>query len=87
MSIVAWVALGLFAGFLASRVVNQGGRGVVFDGLLGALGALIGGLVFSSVGPIGSSGYSVWSVFVAVMGAIIVLVVYHAMVGRRITNL
>ncbi len=87
MSIVAWVVLGLVAGFAADRIVNRRGGGIVFDVLLGVFGAVVGGLLFSSVGAVGVSGFSVWSLFVAVVGAIIVLVAYHAIVGRRFTNL
>jgi uncharacterized membrane protein YeaQ/YmgE (transglycosylase-associated protein family) len=83
MSILAWLLLGLIAGFIASKLVNKTGQGLVLDIVLGVVGALIGGSLFSTLGGTGVTGFNLWSLFVAVVGAVIVLVVYHAIVGRR----
>lgn len=84
MSIIAWLILGLIAGFIASKLVNNTGEGLVLDIVLGVVGALVGGFVFDAVGSVGVTGFNLWSLLVAVVGAVIVLVVYHALVGRRI---
>jgi uncharacterized membrane protein YeaQ/YmgE (transglycosylase-associated protein family) len=83
MSIIAWIILGLISGFIASKIVNKSGEGLVLDLLLGIVGALVGGFLFSLVGATGVNGFNLWSVFVAVIGAIVVLAIKHAVVGRR----
>ena len=83
MSILAWIILGLVAGFIASKIVNKTGEGLVLDIVLGIVGAVVGGFLFSLVGAAPVTGFNIYSVIVAVMGAIVVLVVYHAIVGRR----
>lgn len=83
MSIVGWIVFGLIAGFVASRIVNKSGSGLVVDILLGVVGAVIGGYVFTFFGADGVTGFNVYSMVVAIVGAIIVLVVYHAIAGRR----
>ena len=86
MSIVAWILLGLVAGFIASKIVNHSGEGVLIDIVLGVVGAVVGGFAFSLVGASGVSGFNVWSLFVAVMGAIMVLVIKHAVTDRRLAH-
>jgi uncharacterized membrane protein YeaQ/YmgE (transglycosylase-associated protein family) len=86
MSIVAWIVLGLIAGFIASKLVNKTGEGMILDIVLGVVGALVGGFVFNFLGAAGVTGFNLWSLFVAVIGAVVVLVAYHAIAGRgRIT--
>lgn len=83
MSILAWLVLGLIAGFIASKIVNHSGSGVLMDIVLGIVGALVGGWLFDTLGGMPITGFNIYSVFVAVVGAVVVLVVYHALVGRR----
>jgi uncharacterized membrane protein YeaQ/YmgE (transglycosylase-associated protein family) len=83
VSIIGWILLGLIAGFIASKIVNKAGEGVVMDIVLGIVGAMVGGFLFAQFGAIGVTGFNLYSMFVAVIGAIVVLVVYHAVVGRR----
>jgi uncharacterized membrane protein YeaQ/YmgE (transglycosylase-associated protein family) len=83
MSIIGWVILGLIAGFVASRIVNAQGQGVVLDIVLGIFGAVVGGFIFVAAGGIGVTGFIAWSLLVAIIGSIVVLVLYHAMTGRR----
>ncbi len=78
MSIVAWLVVGLIAGFIASRIVNKSGEGVVLDIVLGIIGAVVGGFLFNMVGAAGADGINLYSILVAVVGAIVVLVIYHA---------
>jgi uncharacterized membrane protein YeaQ/YmgE (transglycosylase-associated protein family) len=81
MSIIAWLVLGLIAGFIASKIVNKSGEGLVLDIVLGIVGAVVGGFLFSLVGAEPVTGFNIYSIIVAVIGAIIVLVVYHAIIG------
>jgi uncharacterized membrane protein YeaQ/YmgE (transglycosylase-associated protein family) len=83
MSIVAWIILGLISGYIASRLVNKRGEGFLIDVVLGVVGSMVGGFVFNALGSSGVTGLNLWSMFVSVMGATLVLVVYHAVVGRR----
>lgn len=83
MSIITWILFGLIAGFIASKMVNKRGAGTLLDIVLGIVGAVVGGLLFSLIGAVGVTGFNVWSLFVAVIGATSVLVVYHAITGRH----
>ena len=82
MSILGWVLLGLIAGFIASKIVNKQGEGLALDIVLGIIGAIVGGFVFNAIGEVGITGFNLWSMFVAVIGAVIVLLIYHAVFGR-----
>ena len=81
MSIIAWIVLGLIAGFIASKIVNKVGQGFWLDIALGIIGALVGRFTFESMGGTGVTGFNLYSMLVAVIRAIIVLVVYHAVTG------
>jgi uncharacterized membrane protein YeaQ/YmgE (transglycosylase-associated protein family) len=81
MSIIAWIVLGLISGFIASKLVNRSGEGILLDVLLGIVGAVVGGFLFRFVGSTGVNGFNLWSMFVAVTGAIVVLGVKHALMG------
>ena len=83
MSIVAWIVLGLIAGFIASKLINKTGEGLVLDIGLGIVGAIVGGFVFNKLGAAGVTGFNLYSMLVAVIGAVLVLVIYHAAIGRR----
>jgi uncharacterized membrane protein YeaQ/YmgE (transglycosylase-associated protein family) len=85
MSIIGWIVLGLIAGFIASKIVNKTGEGVLLDIVLGIAGALVGGFLFALFGAEGVTGFDLYSMFVAVIGAIVVLLLYHAVAGRRTT--
>jgi uncharacterized membrane protein YeaQ/YmgE (transglycosylase-associated protein family) len=82
MSILAWIILGLISGFIASKIVNKTGEGIILDIVLGVVGAVVGGWLFSLVGGHGVTGVNIYSLLVAVVGAVIVLVLYHAVVRR-----
>ena len=82
MSIIAWVVLGIIAGFLGSKIVNRTGEGLIRDLILGIVGAIVGGWIFSLFGQAGVTGLNIYSLVVAVVGAIAVLFAYHAM--RRV---
>jgi uncharacterized membrane protein YeaQ/YmgE (transglycosylase-associated protein family) len=83
MSLLGWIFFGLVTGFIASRVVNRRGEGCILNIALGILGALVGGFIFTAIGGRGVTGFNLYSMFVAVVGAIVVLLIYHAITGRR----
>ena len=83
MSIIAWIILGLVAGFIGSKLVNKSGEGLVLDIVLGIVGAIVGGFLFSFFGAGGVDGLNLYSLLVAVVGAVVVLFVYHAVFNRR----
>lgn len=78
MSIIGWLVLGLISGFVASKIVNKSGQGLLLDIVLGIVGAVVGGFLFTLIGARGVDGFNLWSMFVATLGAIVVLVVKHA---------
>jgi len=85
MGILSWLILGLIAGWIGSKIVNKTGEGFFLDIVLGIVGALVGGFLFSLVGAEGVSGLNLYSMFVAVVGSIVVLVIYHTIFGRGTT--
>jgi uncharacterized membrane protein YeaQ/YmgE (transglycosylase-associated protein family) len=86
MSIIGWIIFGLIAGFIASKIVNKEGSGFILNTILGIVGAVVGGylLTFFTGEPY-ASGFNITSMIVAIVGAIIVLFLYHTVAGRRST--
>ncbi len=78
MGILAWIVLGLLAGFIGSKIVNKSGEGLLLDIVLGILGAVAGGWLFNEFGHAGVTGLNLYSLLVAVIGAVVLLVIYHA---------
>ncbi len=78
MSILAWIVLGLIAGFIGSKIVNKRGEGLILDIVLGIVGAVVGGWIFSVFGASGVTGVNIYSLIVAVVGAVLVLIIFHA---------
>ncbi len=83
MSILAWIVLGLISGFIGSKIINRTGEGFFLDIVLGVVGAVVGGFLFHLFGAAGVTGLNFYSFIVAIVGAIVVLVVYHALFRRR----
>src|ERR1051326_7484371 len=84
MSFIAWIVLGLVAGFIGSRLVNHTGEGLIRDVLLGVVGAFIGGYLFSLFGASGVPVLNLYSLLGAVVGAVVFLILYHASFRRRV---
>ena len=82
MSILAWIVLGLIAGFIASKIYVGTGQGVLMDIVLGIVGAVVGGYLFDMLGAGGITGFNIWSMLVAIVGAVLVLWIYHTVSGR-----
>jgi uncharacterized membrane protein YeaQ/YmgE (transglycosylase-associated protein family) len=83
MSFLAWIVLGLLSGFIASKIINKTGEGIFLDILLGVVGAFVGGWLFSTFGMSGVTGLNIYSMVVAVVGAVVVLLLYHFLIKRR----
>ena len=83
MSFIAWIVLGLIAGFIASKIVNKSGEGFILDIVLGVVGAVVGGWIFRAAGMSGVSGLNLYSLLVAVIGAVVFLLIYHFLFRRR----
>ena len=83
MSFLAWLVLGLIAGFIGSKIVNSRGEGILLDILLGVVGAFAGGWLFHIFGASGVTGLNLHSLLVAVVGSVVLLVLYHAFRRRR----
>src|SRR6202171_4958270 len=77
MSFLAWIALGLVAGFIGSKIVNRRGEGILLDILLGIVGAITGGWLFRVFGAPGVTGLNLYSLVVAIIGSVLFLVLYH----------
>ena len=82
MSFLAWIVLGLVSGFIASKIVNKRGEGILMDIVLGIVGAVVGGWLFSALGASKVTGINLYSLLVSIVGAVIVLWVYHAIISR-----
>jgi len=83
MGIISWIILGLVAGFIGSKIVGREGQGFWLDIALGIVGALVGGFVFDLFGASGVSGLNIYSMIVAIVGSIVVLLIYNAVTGTR----
>ena len=83
MSIIAWIVLGLVAGFVASKISTGSGQGLLVDIVLGIVGAFVGGFLFSVVGASPVTGFNIYSMIVAIIGAVVVLWLYRLVAGRR----
>ena len=83
MGIFSWIILGLIAGFIGSKLVEQQGQGFWLNIALGIVGALVGGFLFDLFGASGVTGLNIYSMIVAVIGSVVVLLIYNALTGRR----
>ena len=77
MGILGWIILGALAGWIASALTGSG-KGCLMDIVIGIVGALIGGFLFSLIGGAPVTGLNLWSLFVAVVGAVILILVVRA---------
>ena len=84
MGVISWIILGLIAGFIASKIVKRTGSGMILDIFLGMIGAAVGGLIFSGIfGMAGVTGLNIWSIIVSVIGAIVVIWIYEAVLASK----
>ena len=83
MSLLGWIFLGLISGFIASKAVNSQGEGCFLNIALGLVGAMVGGFIFSAIGGTSIMHFNLYSMLVAIVGAIVVLLLYRAITGNR----
>lgn len=83
MSVISWIILGLIAGFIGSKIVNKTGQGMLMDIVLGIVGAVLGGVIFNFFGAQGVTGLNIYSLIVSIIGAVVVLFLYHAISGQK----
>jgi len=83
MGIISWIILGLIAGYIGSKIVDSQGQGFWLNIALGIIGALVGGFLFSLFGATGVTGLNIWSMIVAIVGSVVVLLIYNAVTGQR----
>lgn len=83
MSIIGWIILGMLSGWIAGKIVDNKGKGLIINLVLGVVGSVVGGWIFTMIGAMPVTGFNLWSLFVSVVGAVVVLVIYHALFGRR----
>lgn len=83
MSILGWVIFGAITGWLASLIVNKRGEGCIVNIALGLVGSLVGGFVFRALTGFDVFKFNLTSMLVAIIGAVIVLFLWHALTGRR----
>jgi len=83
LSFVAWIVIGLVIGFIGSKILNKTGRGLGRDCLIGIVGAFISGFLANLLGKPGGPGFDLYSLVVAAVGAVVFMIVYHALFRRR----
>ncbi len=76
MGLLAWIVVGFIAGSLAGAVTGRRAGGCLMTILVGVLGALVGGVLFNTVGERGVDEFGLWSIFVAFVGASLLLLVF-----------
>jgi uncharacterized membrane protein YeaQ/YmgE (transglycosylase-associated protein family) len=83
MSIVGWLAFGLLAGVIANKLVDGKRGGILLDLTLGVIGAVGGGIMFNGFGDVSYTSFNICSMFIAIIGAVVVLLTYHALFVYR----
>jgi uncharacterized membrane protein YeaQ/YmgE (transglycosylase-associated protein family) len=83
MGFIAWLILGALAGFIASKIVDKQGKGLLLNIVLGVVGAELGGLLVGLFGMSGVTGFNLYSLLIAVLGAVVLLWIYHGLIRRR----
>ncbi|MDB4939870.1 MAG: Transglycosylase-associated protein [Candidatus Doudnabacteria bacterium] len=81
MGIILWIVLGAIAGWLASMIMKSG-YGILGDIVIGIVGAVIGGFIMNLLGYGGVNGFNVYSILVAVLGAVVLLWIVKAARGN-----
>ena len=83
VGIIAWIVVGLIAGLLAKLVMpGDDPGGIIVTVLIGMAGALVGGFIVGLLGGSGATGFNIWSILVATLGAVILLAIYR-LIARR----
>jgi uncharacterized membrane protein YeaQ/YmgE (transglycosylase-associated protein family) len=84
VGIISWIVVGLIAGFLARFLLpGDDPGGLIITTLIGMAGAVVGGILIGILGGAGATGFNVWSILVATLGAVVLLFVYRLLTGGR----
>ncbi len=83
LSFVAWIVIGLVTGFIGNKILNKTGHGLTRDCLIGIVGAFISGFLANLLGTRGGPGLDLYSLVVAAVGAVVFMIIYHALFRRR----
>jgi uncharacterized membrane protein YeaQ/YmgE (transglycosylase-associated protein family) len=84
VGIISWIVVGLIAGFLAKFLLpGDDPGGLIITTLIGMAGAVVGGILIGVLGGAGATGFNVWSILVATLGAVMLLFVYRQLTGGR----
>lgn len=83
MGILSWIIVGGLAGWLASLAMGRQ-QGCLADIVVGIIGGLLGGFIFSLLGGAGVTGVNIWSIFVAFIGAVVLIAILRAFRGARV---
>lgn len=84
MGIISWIIMGAIAGWFATTLAGtKKQKGCLFNIVLGIIGAIIGGYVFNYFGEAGVTGFNIWSIFVATVGAMILLFFANLLSGGK----
>lgn len=81
MGIILWLILGGIAGWLAGLIVRGSGLGIIGDVIVGVIGGFIGGFIVSLFGGTGMTGFNIWSLIVAIIGAVVLLLIVRLVTG------
>ena len=85
--LIAWIVIGLIAGFITGKLMKGDGFGVIVDIIVGIVGAVIGGFLMTHLFGAAASGGLIYSIFVAVIGAVVLTLLLRLVTGNRGTNL
>ncbi len=84
MGIIAWIVLGGIAGWLASMIAGTDAQQGIFGNIIvGIIGAFLGGFILSLFGIDGVTGFNIWSMIVAIFGAVVALAIWKGISGHR----
>ncbi len=81
MNILLWIILGAIAGWVASLIVKSN-QGILLDIVVGIVGAFVGGFIFNAFGASGVTGFNIYSILVAIVGAVVLLFIVKAVTSR-----
>ena len=81
MSIIAWIIVGIISGWIAEKIMGRNDS-FLMNLVIGVVGALIGGFILGLFDAEGATGFNIWSIFVAVLGAVVLLAIVNAVRGR-----
>lgn len=85
MGIILWIILGALSGWIASMIVkNDSQQGFLGDVFLGIIGAVVGGFIFNLFGAAGVTGFNLYSMLVAIFGAVVVVFIGRALFGSKV---